>query len=70
MHTMLFENQEVILIIPTGYKALIEFECLGVRPRHAAWMSFCSKVPRPIGYSDKNRILLHPPYGIIKLFYN
>lgn len=47
-----------------GYKALIEYENFGDETPYVTWMSYCSDVPRPIGYCEKKRILLCPPPGI------
>ncbi len=46
-----------------GYKALIQYETFGYGDPLFAWISFCSSIPKPIGFSDENGILLFPPYG-------
>jgi hypothetical protein len=46
-----------------GYKALVKYETFeGIQPM-VAWISFCSDVPKPIGYCFENDVLLFPPYG-------
>lgn len=48
-----------------GYKALVQYETFGYEPAMFAWMSFCSVVPKPIGYCDENKIVLFPPHSKI-----
>ena len=37
-----------------GYRALVQFESNNHRPQCVAWISYCSDVPKPVGWAVKN----------------
>jgi len=51
------------IIAFAGYKALVSYETFDEDLCYLAWISFCSDVPKPVGYCATNDVLLFPPYG-------